>query len=59
MEKIHRMEEFRFARKSMPDGLPLSQLLLGPVDFHVTNPRDRIFELLGLSTNKARTAVLI
>lgn len=53
------MEEFRSVRKNMPDGLPLSQLLLGSVNFHVTNPRDRVFGLPGLSTDKARTAVPI
>ncbi len=59
MEKIYQMEDFRSARKNSQDGLPLSQLLLGSVDFHVTNPRDRVFGLLGLSTDKARTEVPI
>lgn len=58
-DNIHIMEQFRFARKNSPDGLPLSELLLGSIDFEATDPRDRVYGLLGLSTSNARKAISV
>lgn len=56
---IRFMEEFRVDRRDQREGLPLSQLLIGSVDFEATDPRDRVFGLLGLSTQGARDAISV
>ncbi len=59
MYKIMKMELLRSKLETNPDGLPLSQLLIESVDFHVTDPRDRVFGVLGLSTVDAREAITV
>ncbi|KAI0452928.1 heterokaryon incompatibility protein-domain-containing protein [Xylaria acuta] len=53
------MESFRASLKDHPGGLPISELLIRSVEFDCSDPRDRIYSLLGLTTEKARSAISV
>lgn len=53
------MDSFRDLLKENPGGIPLGELLVQSAEFHCTDPRDRIFGLLGLTTKMARSAITV
>ncbi|KAI8630247.1 heterokaryon incompatibility protein-domain-containing protein [Xylariaceae sp. FL1651] len=59
IKNMNGMETFRASLKENPDGLPLSELLVRSVEFQCTDPRDRIYGLLGLTTENARSNITV
>ncbi|KAI0547738.1 heterokaryon incompatibility protein-domain-containing protein [Xylaria curta] len=53
------MDSFRMSLKDHPDGLPISELLIRSLDFKCSDSRDRIYGLLGLTTEKARSSISV
>ncbi|KAI0435547.1 heterokaryon incompatibility protein-domain-containing protein [Xylaria telfairii] len=54
---INGMESFRARIHAHPGGLPISELLVRSIEFQCSDPRDRIYSLLGLATKNARSAI--
>ncbi|KAI1753226.1 heterokaryon incompatibility protein-domain-containing protein [Xylaria castorea] len=59
IKNMSSMESFRVSLKEHPGGLPISELLFRSVEFHCSDPRDRIYSLLGLATEKARSTISV
>ncbi|KAK6836777.1 heterokaryon incompatibility protein [Apiospora arundinis] len=53
------LNKFRTSLAADPDGLPLGALLLLSTEFHCTDPRDRIYGILGLATIVGRSSVVV
>ncbi|KAK7995478.1 Heterokaryon incompatibility [Apiospora arundinis] len=53
------LDQFRTSLTANPDGLPLGYLLLLSMEFQCTDPRDRIYGILGLATATARSTVVV
>ncbi|KAI0533541.1 heterokaryon incompatibility protein-domain-containing protein [Xylaria digitata] len=59
IKNMRGMESFRMSLMERPDGLPISELLVRSVEFRCSDARDRVYSLLGLTTEKARSAILM
>lgn len=53
------IESFRASLSESPDGISISELLVRSVEFQCSDPRDRVYGLLGLTTEKARSEILV
>ncbi|KAI0969291.1 heterokaryon incompatibility protein-domain-containing protein [Xylaria arbuscula] len=59
IKNMNSMESFRNSLSAHPDGSPISELLVRSVEFQCSDPRDRIYGLLGLTTDDARSAISV
>lgn len=59
IRNMNSMESFRVSLEENPDGLPLSELLVRSAEFQCTDPRDRVYGLLGLTTDSARSNIIV